>query len=291
VRLCSPAFLFATAGLALLLAGCAGQGLFSEPGSPSTVSSEGGYKVGRPYKINGRWYYPKEDFGYREVGVASWYGPGFHGRRTARGDVYDQYAMTAAHRTLPMPSLVRVTNLENGREADLLVNDRGPFVGDRIIDVSKRAAQELGFQTKGTARVRVRVLERESRELKQAAIGGGRINTPSGGGRQVATAGAPSVAVTARIGGVALGYESGPAGDLTTGRIYVQAGAFSEIDRAERLRRHLSRLSDVSLSPVRVGGRELFRVRLGPVTSRSLAERMLTQVAAAGYPEARIVVD
>lgn len=115
----------------------------------------GAYKVGTPYQINGVWYYPKEDPFYDETGVASWYGSDFHGKATANGERYDMDALTAAHRTLPMPTVVRVTNLENGRSIRLRVNDRGPYARGRIIDVSRRAANLLGFQGQGTARVRV----------------------------------------------------------------------------------------------------------------------------------------
>src|ERR1700691_997206 len=106
------------------------------------------YRVGQPYKIDGVWYYPKADWSYDEKGVASWYGKPFHGRRTANGEIFNLHALSAAHRTLPMPVVVKVTNLDNGRSLKLRVNDRGPFVGtdDRIIDVSKRAAKLLGFE-------------------------------------------------------------------------------------------------------------------------------------------------
>ena len=129
-----------------------------------------GYKVGKAYRVKGVWYYPQIDYDYAEVGVASWYGPGFHGRSTANGEEYDMNDLTAAHRTLPMPSIVRVTNLENGRSIKLRVNDRGPFVGERIIDVSRRAAQLLGFYGNGTARVRVEIVADESKQLA-AALG------------------------------------------------------------------------------------------------------------------------
>jgi len=131
---------------------------------------QGGYKVGVPYQINGVWYYPKEDFNYNRTGIASWYGHPFHGRTSASGERYNMNAMTAAHKTLPMPSLVEVTNLENGRTAVLRVNDRGPFVSGRIIDVSRAAAQKLGFHGSGIAKVRVRILEQESRQMKQLAL-------------------------------------------------------------------------------------------------------------------------
>ena len=115
----------------------------------------GSQKVGKPYKIAGKWYYPKEDPTYNEVGLASWYGRQFHGKKTANGEIYNMNSLTAAHKTLPLPSFVKVTNLANGRSIVLRVNDRGPFVDSRILDVSRRGAQLLGFQQQGVTRVRV----------------------------------------------------------------------------------------------------------------------------------------
>lgn len=112
----------------------------------------------RPYKVGGRWYYPKADPGYSEVGVASWYGPQHQGKPTATGEVFDQNGLSAAHKTLPLPSIVEVTNLENGRKIRVRVNDRGPFVDGRIIDLSKAAAAQLGMVGQGTAKVRVRYI-------------------------------------------------------------------------------------------------------------------------------------
>ena len=128
------------------------------------ISGQGGvYKVGNPYKVMGKWYYPKEDYHYS--------GADFHAKKTANGEKYDMHSLTAAHRTLPLPSIVKVTNLENGRSLVLRVNDRGPYAKSRIIDVSKRAAQLLGFQTQGTTKVRVEVMEKESKALKAALTG------------------------------------------------------------------------------------------------------------------------
>jgi len=142
--------------LALAAAGCAETELAVDRAKLVTRPSEspGAYKIGRPYTIGDVWYYPAENYEYNETGVASWYGAQFHGRATANGETYDMNALTAAHKTLPMPTLVRVTNLENGRAVVLRVNDRGPFAQGRIIDVSRRAAQLLGFEKHGTARVR-----------------------------------------------------------------------------------------------------------------------------------------
>lgn len=131
----------------------------------STDNFHGYYKVGAPYEIDGKWYYPKEQPDYDAYGIASWYGPDFHGKVTANGDTFDQNALTAAHNTLPLPSMVRVTNLENKKTLIVMVNDRGPFSKGRIIDLSKRSAEILGFKHKGTARVRVQYLEGHTRRL------------------------------------------------------------------------------------------------------------------------------
>lgn len=179
-----PLALCAALALAALLPACAelklgATGVKTVQRSGDTVS-RGLYKVGEPYQINGVWYYPSENYAYNETGIASFYGGersgiDFHGRRTANGEVYDMHSLTAAHQTLPMPSLVRVTNLDNGRQMVLRVNDRGPFAQGRILDVSRRSAQLLGFEQAGTARVRVEILADESRQLKAELTG----RTPS----------------------------------------------------------------------------------------------------------------
>ncbi len=141
----------------------------------SQIPGKAVYKVGNPYQINGITYYPVEDYTYDETGIASWYGPGFHAKLTANGEDYDQNDMTVAHRTLPMPSFVRVTNLDNGRVAVFRVNDRGPYARGRIIDISRRGAQLLGFDQAGTARVRVQILADESRQMADALRAQGRV--------------------------------------------------------------------------------------------------------------------
>src|SRR6202158_5398522 len=129
---------------------------FGEP-----VPKGGGtYRVGKPYIVAGRVYVPEEDTGYREVGTASWYGDDFHGRQTANGEVFDMASLTAAHPTLPMPCYARVTNLGNGKSLIVRVNDRGPYHGNRLIDVSNKAAELLEFKGNGIARVRVEYVGR-----------------------------------------------------------------------------------------------------------------------------------
>ena len=148
----------AVIGVGAVLAACATAPSYTPTSrvSPNT----GIYKIGQPYQIEGTWYYPREQPDYDETGIASWYGPTFYGQHTANGEIFDASALTAAHRTLPMPVNVRVTNLENGRSIVLRVNDRGPFSRGRIIDVSEQAAKLLGFYGKGTAHVRVTFVSR-----------------------------------------------------------------------------------------------------------------------------------
>lgn len=138
--------------LALALTACSGA---PKPPAP-------GVKVGKPYSINGETYYPEYDPHYDRTGTASWYGPGFHGKPTANGERFDQEELTAAHPTLPMPSLVRVTNLQNGRSEIIRVNDRGPFKSNRLIDLSSASAKALGVS--GLAKVRVQYLKEETEQ-------------------------------------------------------------------------------------------------------------------------------
>ena len=134
---------------------------------PYNKKYKGHYKVGNQYKIKERIYKPKAVVSYSKTGTASWYGAknGFHGKKTANGDLYNKNLLTAAHKTLPMPSIVRVTNIENNQSILVMVNDRGPYACDREIDLSERAAQLLKFKHKGTAKVKVQYLSKETDEL------------------------------------------------------------------------------------------------------------------------------
>src|ERR1700742_180274 len=146
--------------LGLAMAGCGTPHPVPPPENHTVIvpHTAGVYKVGNPYQIDNVWYYPHEQPDYDETGIASWYGPDFYGKYTANGELYDGNALTAAHRTLPMPVNVRVTNLDNGKSLVVRVNDRGPYAKGRIIDVSEQAAKLLGFYNQGTARVRVTYL-------------------------------------------------------------------------------------------------------------------------------------
>ncbi len=267
-----------------ILAGCASKTVevgASPYSQASAIKSQGGvYKVGNPYKIFGTWYYPKEDYSYSEVGTASWYGKDFHARKTANGENYDMNTLTAAHRTLPLPSIVKVTNLENGRSLILRVNDRGPYAKNRIIDISKRGAQLLGFQVQGTAKVRVEVMEKESKALK-AALTGQPCNTT------VATV-IPQKPVTytpAATTYVKQNYSE------AENMYYVQAGAFSNKASANNLSAKLSKYGKSKVAQATVDGKNFYRVRLGPFPYKEEAEVSLARVKSYGVYNAKIVRD
>jgi rare lipoprotein A len=275
------------------------------------------YKVGEPYQINGVWYYPAEDLTYDETGIASWYGEGFHGKYTANGEVYDLNALTAAHRTLPMPSIVQVTNLENGRTLKLRVNDRGPYLRGRIIDVSRRAAQLLGFEGEGTAKVRVKILADESIQAKLLALAGSTaaaavqsapplpespvtanaLPTPPGvrvaqGALPLPPAAPPSQQpVLAPVGSPPPLPERVAIVPVHPTSIYVQAGAFVQPENAIRLQAKLSGFGNVRVTDTKFNGADLFRVRIGPIPSVTDADQLLDRVVGSGVTEARIVVD
>jgi rare lipoprotein A len=281
--------------------------------SGETPAPVGDYKVGKPYQISGRWYYPAENFDYVETGIASWYGPNFHGKPTANGETFDQNLITAAHRTLPLPSAVRVTNLENGRTITLRVNDRGPFAHGRIIDVSRRGAQLLGFEKNGTAKVRVEILPDDTRQLKLAALNrkGGTADQPqivssprqvvvaaplpnSGGAVQQAANTAPrdAVAVTPRTAvPIPVLSENVEVLPVSPTGIFVQTGAFSKLENALRMRDRVYDLGPTQISRFQVAGTEVYRVRIGPLQTVAVADTTLNQVTNAGVKDARLIVE
>ena len=260
-------------------------------------SRQGTYKVGDPYQIDDIWYYPKENPDYRETGIASWYGKPFHGRSTANGEIYDMNGVTAAHKTLPLPTYVRVTNLENGRALTVRVNDRGPFVHGRIIDLSRRSAQLLGFEKNGVARVRVEAVPSpEDVEIAAKPV------TPDSA--RFAVKAAPVVAVQTAQLPPPKGISEAPrpetpkprlngtvVKELKPTRLYVQAGAFSFLKNAENLRQRLSGLADASVTPAQVDGQDLYRVRVGPLASLEQADETLEKLINNGHIDARIIVD
>jgi rare lipoprotein A len=317
----------------LLLSGCAETQLFfhaakelqNQVKAASKQPQQGRYKVGNPYQISGIWYYPKVEYNYDETGVASWYGKQFHGKPTANGETFDMNLVSAAHRTLPLPSVVQVVNLKNGRSIQVRVNDRGPFAHSRILDLSRRAAQLLGFEREGTAPVRVQIVTDESRRLAGLTGATERGVTqivddhpvPSAAPRTAVVSSelpAPDAAksrlqptekknAVATIETVSLNTTPSTSTISVNGalvaltpvpddpKMYIQAGAFVRFDNANRLKAILSPIGPVEITQIRVTGRPLFRVRLGPILTVKEADGMLASVVRAGYADSRLIID
>ncbi len=206
-------------------------------------------KTPESYRINGQWYHPIPDSrGFREKGMASWYGDPFHGRKTASGETYDMHARTAAHKTLPMGTFLLVKNTDNGKETVVRINDRGPFVAGRIIDLSYRAARQIDMIGPGTAPVEILVLEKDDPDLHQTA---------------------------------------GAHGDFHTGDFTVQIGAFSDPDLARKLQNELqSHYTPVALTEIRRSETILYRVRVGQFSSLAEAKDTEARLIRAGYKDA-----
>jgi rare lipoprotein A len=266
------------------------------------------------YDVFGKRYYVlSSSVGYWERGVASWYGPGFHKVRTSTGEPYDMYGMTAAHRTLPLPAYVRVTNLQNGRSIVVRVNDRGPFVGNRIIDLSYTAAAKLDMLRNGTALVEVRAID-PSTPLPVITAS---TAAPAPVARPPATTAVTSVppattAVTAAAPGTSAAPNTAPAAvalaavaPTTTAptttpaaaggspTLFVQAGAFSDPANAERLAEKLrgGSYGKVFVRDDQIAGRRMYRVRIGPVPDVAEFDRVVAALERAGINDAHLALD
>ena len=266
----------AAAGLALLLAGCSskstvGTGDYPPP-EPRDISgitdavprAEPYSRYGNPesYVVFGKRYYTRSDSkDYKERGIASWYGSKFHGRRTSSGEVYDLYKMTAAHRSLPLPTYARVTNLRNGRSIVVKINDRGPFHNNRIIDLSYVAAAKLGILEHGTGLVEVEAID---------------TSAPQPATTRMAEQAAPATS---------------PATSETL--MYLQVGAFSQRDNADRLRSRLqtANVGDIHVVEGNGSSGTFFRVRVGPLASVDEADRVANTLASEGISETRVIID
>ncbi len=252
-----------------ILGGCSFGRLDSGDGAPAhrldpnripdaVPRAEARSRSGNPssYVVNGRRYYTMQSSrGYRERGIASWYGTKFHGRNTSSGERYDMYAMTAAHKELPLPTYVRVTNLQNGRSTVVKVNDRGPFHSNRIIDLSYAAATKLGIIGKGTGLVEVVALQ---------------PGDP-----------APAPART---------YASAP---NQNPNLFVQVGAFSNRDNADRLRWRLQNSLNRSVRIQQTGehGPVMYRVQVGPVFNVEQADSLAFRLADLGIHKIQMVIE
>ncbi len=290
------------------------------------IPGDGRYKVGDPYQVAGVWYVPKEQPNYDETGVASWYGDAFNMQPTANGEIFDMNAISAAHTTLPLPSIVEVTNLDNGRKLKVRVNDRGPFVGGRVIDLSRAAAHELGYDNQGLARVRVRyvgpaTLEQPNTGLRYASAGPAKPLYPvrqdpyaaSSYPRATAPAASPAlpaysppipqapIAVSQSNLPPVTGSEL-PAlhrppvaapiaiASAASGGLYrVQAGAFSDRENARKVANSLGMTGQTSIEPIERNGVMFYRVMVPGGADEGQAFALRDRVASLGYADARVI--
>jgi rare lipoprotein A len=239
--------LFFVFALAFFLYGCAGgPEIKSQPGKP------------KPYKVLGKWYEPLADSkGFKERGLASWYGRDFHGKKTSNGETYDMYAMTAAHKTLPLGTWVNVKNLDNYKEIEVKINDRGPFVRGRIIDLSYTAAQRLGAVGPGTVPVEVIALGTPAPSAKGSR--GPRTYIP---------------------------------GDYYTGNFTIQIGAFTVRENAENMKKQMEKTHDnVHIVIYEQDGQVFYRVRVSRTNSLDEAMKFEAALEARGFRDAFVVAE
>jgi rare lipoprotein A len=253
-QLTAPRFFFCLLPFAfcLFLAACSKSYVPPSPQVPPGLKSQ------KPYQINGIWYYPLPSAdGYLEDGLASWYGPDFHGKPTSCGEPYNMWADTAAHKTLPLGTYVKVTNLENGRSTILRINDRGPFVAGRVIDLSAKGAQDLGCRTKGLARVRVEAVQFAAPQLV----------------------------------GNATYWKADPVPSFRYGRFAVQVGAFHDQANAYRLKERMSRQNRETRITERpeISGLPWYRVQVGSYQDLVVAKAELERFRSNGFPDAFVI--
>jgi rare lipoprotein A len=277
----------------------------------------GRYKTGDPYQVGGIWYVPHEQPDYDKTGIASWYGDAFQMKATANGEIFDMNQFSAAHTTLPLPSMVEVTNLDNGKKLTVRVNDRGPFVGGRIIDLSHAAARELGYERQGTAHVRVRYVGpaplggpeagvriasaagaayRPARSARPAdeeifAAATAPIETTPRRGLQVEVKPlvAPPEPVSVSTLSPLAQFARADALAAETGVYRIQAGAFADRAHARRVADQLSAQGIATVEPFDRGGTTLYRVLLPGPTDEAEAYALRDKVAQSGFADARVV--
>ena len=254
------------------------------------------YKIGKKYNVGGKYYYPKKDLYYNKTGIASWYGPKFHGKLTANGEIYNQYALTAAHKTLPLPSAVKVTNLKNNKSIVLRINDRGPFVNDRIIDLSSKAADILDLKREGTGLVRVQILKQKSLYLEKLAKQGSfpEIN-------DLKETELPNVTIPNKV---AVKIKDTKNKKIITKKlnynlknlnkeykIYIKLASFSSNKNAETMKKKVSYIDNVKIYKIYKLNKTLYQVKAGPFLSVEKVDQLHSLLLQKGMQGAKISIE
>ena len=254
------------------------------------------YKIGKKYNVGGKYYYPKKDLYYNKTGIASWYGPKFHGKLTANGEIYNQYALTAAHKTLPLPSAVKVTNLKNNKSIVLRINDRGPFVNDRIIDLSSKAADILDLKREGTGLVRVQILREKSLYLEKLAKQGSfpEIN-------DLKETELPNITIPSKV---AVKIKDTKNQKIVTKKInynlknlnkeykiYIKLASFSSKKNAEIMKKKVSYIDKVKIYKIYKMNKTLYQVKAGPFLSVEKVDQLHSLLLQKGMQGAKIIIE
>ena len=254
------------------------------------------YKIGKKYNVGGKYYYPKKDLYYNKTGIASWYGPKFHGKLTANGEIYNQYALTAAHKTLPLPSAVKVTNLKNNKSIVLRINDRGPFVNDRIIDLSSKAADILDLKREGTGLVRVQILREKSLYLEKLAKQGSfpEIN-------DLKETELPNIIIPSKV---SVKIKDTKNQKIVTKKInynfknlnkkykiYIKLASFSSKKNAEIMKKKVSYIDKVKIYKIYKMNKTLYQVKAGPFLSVEKVDELHSLLSQKGMQGAKIIIE
>ena len=254
------------------------------------------YKIGKKYNVGGKYYYPKKDLYYNKTGIASWYGPKFHGKLTANGEIYNQYALTAAHKTLPLPSAVKVTNLKNNKSIVLRINDRGPFVNDRIIDLSSKAADILDLKREGTGLVRVQILREKSLYLEKLAKQGSfpEIN-------DLKETELPNITIPRKV---AVKIKDTKNQKIVTKKInynlknlnkeykiYIKLASFSSKKNAEIMKKKVSYIDKVKIYKIYKMKRTLYQVKAGPFLNVEKVDQLHSLLLQKGMQGAKKIIE
>ena len=254
------------------------------------------YKIGKKYNVGGKYYYPKKDLYYNKTGIASWYGPKFHGKLTANGEIYNQYALTAAHKTLPLPSAVKVTNLKNNKSIVLRINDRGPFVNDRIIDLSSKAADILDLKREGTGLVRVQILREQSLYLEKLAKQGSfpEIN-------DLKETEFPNIKIPSKV---TVKIKDTKNQKIITKKInynlknlnkeykiYIKLASFSSKKNAEMMKKKVSYIDKVKIYKIYKSNKTLYQVKAGPFLSVEKVDLLHSLLLQKGMQGAKIIIE
>ena len=254
------------------------------------------YKIGKKYNVGGKYYYPKKDLYYNKTGIASWYGPKFHGKLTANGEIYNQYALTAAHKTLPLPSAVKVTNLKNNKSIVLRINDRGPFVNDRIIDLSSKAADILDLKREGTGLVRVQILREKSLYLEKLAKQGSFPEI-----KDLKETELPNITIPRKV---AVKIKDTKNQKIVTKKInynlknlnkeykiYIKLASFSSKKNAEIMKKKVSYIDKVKIYKIYKMNKTLYQVKAGPFLSVERVDQLHSLLLKKGMQGAKIIIE